>query len=89
VDFWHKVHAGRKLAEQRIEAALNDARLNRQIPDSIDVEHLAVFVHSCLIGYFVRSLGEPVSDDPGQMAERVVALVFCGLSLPQNTSVNA
>jgi TetR/AcrR family acrAB operon transcriptional repressor len=89
VDFWHKVHAGRKLAEQRIEAALNDARLNRQIPDSIGVEHLAVFVHSCLMGYFFRSLGEPVSDDPGQMAERVVALVFCWLSLAQNTSVNA
>ncbi|NPT57725.1 TetR family transcriptional regulator [Paraburkholderia elongata] len=88
-DFWHKVHAGRKLAEQRIATALRDARSNLQLPDGIDVEQLAIFVHSCLMGVFVRSLGEPVSQDPGQVAERVVALVFCGLSVVQNTSVNA
>lgn len=88
-DFWEKVHSGRKLAEQRIETALNDARLNRQLPDDIDVRHLAVFVHACLMGYFVRSLGEPVCDDPGQMAERVVALVFCRFDLAQSTSAHA
>jgi TetR/AcrR family acrAB operon transcriptional repressor len=88
-DFWQKVRAGRKLAEQRIATALRDARSNLQLPEGIDVEHLAVFVHSCLMGIFVRSLGEPVSQDPGQVAERVVALVFWGLSLAQNTSVNA
>jgi TetR/AcrR family acrAB operon transcriptional repressor len=88
-DFWQKVRAGRKLAEQRIATALRDARSNLQLPEGIDVEHLAVFVHSCLMGFFVRSLGEPVSQDPGQVAERVVALIFCGLSLAQKTSVSA
>jgi TetR/AcrR family transcriptional regulator, acrAB operon repressor len=78
-DFWNNVYVGRKLAEQRIAAALSDARMNRQLPDGIDVEHLAAFVHSCLMGFFVRSLGEPVSEDPGPVAERVVALVVCGL----------
>jgi TetR/AcrR family acrAB operon transcriptional repressor len=80
-DFWNNVHAGRKLAEQRIAAALSDALLSRQIPEGVDVEHQGVFIHSCLMGYFVRSLGEAASDDPDQAAERIVALVFGGLSL--------
>jgi TetR/AcrR family transcriptional regulator, acrAB operon repressor len=77
-DFWKKVHADRKFAEQRIATALSEAQSNGQLLDNVDVEYLAVFVHSCLLGFFVRSLSEPVSHAPAQVAERVVTLAFLG-----------
>jgi hypothetical protein len=40
------------------------------------------------MGFFVRSLGEPVSHAPGQVAERVVTFVFLVLVPLRNVPVN-
>ena len=85
---WKRVHADRSLAEQRITVALNEAQSNGQLRDGFDVDHLAIFVHSCLMGFFVRSLGEPVSHAPCQVAERVVTLVFLVLVPLRNIPLN-
>ncbi|WP_206995581.1 TetR family transcriptional regulator [Trinickia mobilis] len=87
-NIWKRVHADRRLAEQRIAVALNEAQSHRQLRDGVDVDHLAVFVHSCLMGFFVRSLGEPVSHAPGLVAERLVTLVFQVLVPLRNIPVN-
>jgi TetR/AcrR family transcriptional regulator, acrAB operon repressor len=86
-DFWKKVHAVRRLAEQRIATVLNAAQSSGQLKRSFDVERLAVLVHSCLMGFFVRSLGEPPCPKPGELAERVVTLVFLGLVSPETNAL--
>jgi TetR/AcrR family transcriptional regulator, acrAB operon repressor len=81
------VHAVRRLTEQRIATVLNAALSSGQVKRGFDVEHLAVLVHSCLMGFFVGSLGEPLCPEPGELAERVVTLVFLGLVSPETNAL--
>lgn len=79
---WNRMHAARRLAEQRIATVLNEAHWNGQLRDRVDVGNMAVMIHSCLMGFFFRSLGEPVPRAANQAAERVVALVLFDLCRP-------
>ena len=55
-NIWKRVHADRSVAEQRIAVALNEAQSHGQLRDGVDVDHLAVFVHSCLMGFLSEAL---------------------------------
>ncbi|MGV2288082.1 TetR family transcriptional regulator [Trinickia sp. YCB016] len=84
---WSRVREERKLAERRIANALREAHADGLLRDGIDAEVMAAYIHSCLMGFFFRSLGEPVSPAPGQVAGRVVALVLLGV-VPSRASVS-
>lgn len=86
--FWEKVHAERRTAEQRIESALADARSDGQLCSQADIPELAVFIHSCMLGFFIRSLGVSVPAEPRESAERFVDLALLLLS-PFETQVGS
>jgi TetR/AcrR family transcriptional regulator, acrAB operon repressor len=83
-DFWKKVHTERRAAEQRIADALADARSQGWLSHADNVAELAIFMHACLMGFFIRSLGEAVPAVPHDTAEHFVDLALLRL-LPFGT----